>query len=153
MSLKVAFLSNKLTLRGSEVALYDYAHYNETLLGNESFIVTRDVDRIRHEFDVSLEAYERFAKRFGRLLFYESMTDIERHIQEQGIDVLYIIKSGEPHDGLITTKCRCVVHAVFNPTRPHGDRFAVIHEQLNKLFGTRVPVVPYIVALPSQEDL
>lgn len=96
MSLKVAFLSNKLTLRGSEVALYDYAHYNETLLGNESFIVTRDVDRIRHEFDVSLEAYERFAKRFGRLLFYESMTDIDVISKNRGSTCSTSSKAGNP---------------------------------------------------------
>ena len=43
----VAFLSNKLTLRGTEVAIYDYAHYNETLLGNKSVMITRDYTRLR----------------------------------------------------------------------------------------------------------
>jgi hypothetical protein len=38
----IAFLSNNLTLRGTEVALYDYADYNEKILGNKSIIITRD---------------------------------------------------------------------------------------------------------------
>uniref|UniRef100_A0A6C0HJ50 Uncharacterized protein n=1 Tax=viral metagenome TaxID=1070528 RepID=A0A6C0HJ50_9ZZZZ len=38
----IAFLSNKLTLRGTEIAMYDYAEYNEILLGNKSIIITRN---------------------------------------------------------------------------------------------------------------
>ena len=32
---KVAFYSPHLSVRGTEVAMYDYAQYNETILGNE----------------------------------------------------------------------------------------------------------------------
>lgn len=35
---KVAFWSNQLCERGTEVAIYDYAHYNETILNNKSYI-------------------------------------------------------------------------------------------------------------------
>lgn len=41
----IALLSNKLTLRGTEVSLYDYAYYNETLLNNKSIIITRDIEK------------------------------------------------------------------------------------------------------------
>jgi hypothetical protein len=60
----VGFLSNKLTLRGTEVAMYDYADFNETILNNKSIIITRDYNRIQHEFDVSLDAYNKFHNRF-----------------------------------------------------------------------------------------
>jgi len=36
----VAFHSNELNVRGTNVALYDYALYNEELLGNKSFIIS-----------------------------------------------------------------------------------------------------------------
>lgn len=36
--MKIAFLSNKLTLRGTEAAMYDYADYNENLLNNQYII-------------------------------------------------------------------------------------------------------------------
>jgi hypothetical protein len=39
-NMKILFHSNQLALRGTEVALYDYAHYNENFLGNESLIVS-----------------------------------------------------------------------------------------------------------------
>ena len=34
----IGFLANHLGLRGSEIALYDYAYYNQTILKNKSFI-------------------------------------------------------------------------------------------------------------------
>ena len=37
---KIAFHSNQLCIRGTEVALFDYAHYNETILGNKSYIIS-----------------------------------------------------------------------------------------------------------------
>ena len=36
--MKVAFFQPHLCLRGTTVAMYDYAYYNEKLLGNESII-------------------------------------------------------------------------------------------------------------------
>ena len=35
---KIAFHSNQLSLRGTEIALYAYAKYNEEILGNKSVI-------------------------------------------------------------------------------------------------------------------
>ena len=34
--MKIAFFENFLNVRGTTVALFDYAHYNEVLLGNQS---------------------------------------------------------------------------------------------------------------------
>jgi hypothetical protein len=36
---KIAFWDNGLGERGTTVALYDYAHFNEVLLGNKSIIL------------------------------------------------------------------------------------------------------------------
>ena len=36
----IAFHSNQLGIRGTEEALYDYAHFNETILKNKSFIIS-----------------------------------------------------------------------------------------------------------------
>ena len=38
--MKIAFHSNQLGLRGTEIALFDYAYYNRELLGNESIIIS-----------------------------------------------------------------------------------------------------------------
>ena len=37
--MKIAFHSNQLGIRGTEVTMYDYAFYNRGLLGNDSIII------------------------------------------------------------------------------------------------------------------
>ena len=39
--MKIAFHNNQLSLRGTEVAMYDYAKYNEEILGNESIVISK----------------------------------------------------------------------------------------------------------------
>ena len=38
--MNIAFYSNQLCLRGTETALFQYAKYNEEILGNKSFIIS-----------------------------------------------------------------------------------------------------------------
>ena len=143
----VAFLSNKLTLRGTEVAIYDYAHYNETLLGNKSVIITRDYNRIKHEFDVDKQAYDKFNERFD-VFYYSSQPDIDRIVLEHKITHLFIIKSGQ-NDGLFSNNCINIIHCVFNITQPHGQVYTPIGETINQRFGKNYPVTPHIVRLPD----
>ena len=42
----IAFYTPTIDIRGTCVAIYDYAHYNEVLLGNTSVIITSDVKQI-----------------------------------------------------------------------------------------------------------
>ena len=37
--MKIAFHDNSLSLRGTTVALYDYAYYTREIIGNESIIL------------------------------------------------------------------------------------------------------------------
>jgi hypothetical protein len=141
----VAFLSNKLTLRGTEVAIYDYAHYNETLLGNKSVIITRDYNRIKHEFDVDKQAYDKFNERFD-VFYYSSQPDIDKIVLEHKLTHLFIIKSGQ-NDGLFSNNCINIIHCVFNITQPHGQVYTPIGETINQRFGKNYPVTPHIVRL------
>ena len=36
--IKIGFWTNQLCERGSEIALFDYAYYNQKILGNKSYI-------------------------------------------------------------------------------------------------------------------
>lgn len=146
----VAFLSNKLTLRGTEVAIYDYAHYNETLLGNKSVIITRDYHRIKHEFDVDKQAYDKFNERFD-VFYYGTQPDIDKIVLEHKITHLFIIKSGQ-NDGLFSNHCINIIHCVFNITQPHGQVYTPIGETINKRFGKNYPVTPHIVTLPDCDE-
>ena len=43
---KIVFYDNNLTLRGTSIALYNYADYNEKILGNKSIIIAKPDDFI-----------------------------------------------------------------------------------------------------------
>lgn len=133
--MRVGFLNNQIDNRGTGNAVFDYAHYNETLLGNESLIFTRSFN----QKDVNME--KRLIQRFG------DIRDIE--ITRPGLlfslDVLYHIKYGYD-DGFTTPKgIRYAVHGVFDNS-PHGDRYAVISRWLAGEYGV---YVPHIVSLPA----
>lgn len=146
--MKVAFLCNKLTIRGDNVAMYDYAHFNETLLGNQSVIITRDFNKIMNHFDVDIKAYLKFKRRFP-VFYYEKREDLDVIVEREKIDVLYIIKSGTLIDGLITNKCKCVIHCVFELNNPHGDVYASVSPSVNKMWNTNYPVVPHMIYIPE----
>lgn len=149
--MKIAFLENMLNIRGTSVALYDYAHYNETLLGNESIVLTR---RYQPHVDACPEVHEKFRRRFP-VHYYDSKHDIQDILDREKPQCLYVIKGGLAHDGLHTFQgVREIVHAVFDPTGPHGHVYCVISPWLNLAFGTHHPVLPHIVHLPeSPRDL
>ena len=65
MNYKVAFYSPHMSLRGTEVALYDYARYNEELLGNHSIIISHANDKRNDETVI-----DKFKKRFGNDVFF-----------------------------------------------------------------------------------
>lgn len=135
--MKVGFITNHISYGGTEVALYDYAHFNETLLGNTSVILTRDF-RSTHG-----EIYEKFSRRFP-VFYIASQKDIDDIAIRENIDVVYVQKSGEP-DWFVSTQKKCVVHAVFETRYPHGNIYAAISSSLNTLYNTKIPVVPYMV--------
>lgn len=143
-TMKIGFLTNHISYGGTEVALYDYAHYNETLLGHTSVVLTRDL-RSTHS-----EIYSKFEARFP-VLYISQQSDIDRIVVEEGIDCLYVIKSGES-DWFYTTKCRYIVHCVFTTRYPHGSVYCAISNELNKIHGTNVPVLPHMICVDSHTD-
>lgn len=148
---KVAFLSNKLTLRGTEIALYDYADYNERILCNESIIITRDYDLIKHEYDVDKQAYDKFHSRF-KVEYYSNNHDIDNVVMKHGITHLYIIKAGDSWDGILSSKCKNLIHCVFTTQTPHGQVYSPISQVINNIYNTNFPVVPHMAHLPDTNE-
>lgn len=142
--MKVAFVTNHISYGGTDVSLYDYAHFNEILLGNQSIILTRDF-RSTHE-----EIYAKFQSRFP-VFFLSSPSDIDAIVLREHVDIVYVQKSGEV-DPYICNVRPCGVHAVFTTRFPHGRVYAAISSSLNTLYQTRVPVVPYMVYLEDTKE-
>jgi hypothetical protein len=150
MSITVAFLSNKLTLRGTEIAIYDYADYNEKILQNKSIIITRDFEKIKNEFDVSIQAYNKFKSRFP-VFYYENMNDVDSIVVNNNISHLFIEKAGD-WDGILSSKCKNIIHCVFSTAQHHGQVYTPIGNTINNLCNTNYPVLPYMVTLPEHNE-
>jgi hypothetical protein len=143
----VAFHTNQLSERGTEVALYDYAHYNETILGNRSIVVTPAAPETCNPGVLA-----RFRERF-EVVRYKDPTRLEDEVLiPRGVEVFYCIKRGVP-DALDIGKLKFCVHVIFREHKPHGDVYAYVSEWLaRKMAGTEGRWVPHIVHKPASEE-
>lgn len=141
----IFFHANQLGLRGTEVALYDYAFYNEQILGNKSYIIS--VKGGQHD----QSALKKFGEKF-EVFFYNSPQEREDIVRSRGGDVFYAIKSGE-NDGVVVEGVRNCIHAVFRCHEPHGDVYAYVSEWLAKdQSGGALPWVPHMIDLPKTKE-
>lgn len=140
--MKVAFLFGTLNERGTSVANYDYAHFNETLLKNKSIILLRSGQEP--------SVVEKFSTRF-QVFTYTDMAEVDDVISRESIDVCYMLVHGnrEKSPERLPRGCKLVVHCVFNTRTPFGDVYAGISDYLNKRCGTDYPVVPHMIHLPE----
>jgi len=147
--MKILFHENELNYRGTSSAMYDYADFNEKLLGNESFICYHKHEKTNH-----IEGIEKFKKRFN-VLAYEDFSEVENFIAKNGIDLFYAIKNGNK-DGVETKECKSVIHSVFKHYEPHGEVYAYVSEWLaQEMTDGNSPFVPHMVnfEFDTEEDL
>ena len=144
--MRIGFHTNSLSLRGAEIAVYDYALHNQSLLQNESLVFYKS--HLQSEPSV----IHKFSKHF-KLMPYEGNADLARLADQEKIDLLYFIKSGE-RDGDLISNVPCAIHAVF-PTKVqefHGDKMAFVSEWLAKEYSNhKIPFVPHMINLPNVE--
>jgi hypothetical protein len=140
--MNIIFHSNQLGIRGTEVALYDMAHYNETILGNTSYIT--------YPANSDLTSFDKFNNRFkDRMLPYEDFSSLEEVCNRLGITHSYIIKAGY-NDGKLISGVKNFVHAVFDGSQPHGECYMAISEWLGKRYN--IDYLPHNVSLPNVKE-
>jgi hypothetical protein len=142
--MKIAFHTNQLSLRGTEVAMYDYAKYNEEILKNESIIISKDPSIWNYSHPL---AEKKFKDRF-KVLQYKNFLDVEPFLNKEQVDVFYAQKTGI-NDGIVSLGRKTVIHMVFQNYQPHGDVYAAISKWLGNRFN--IPYVPYMLDLPNIE--
>ena len=144
----VAFHTNTLGVRGSETAVWDYANFNETILGNRSILCLRE--------ELCDEVNPVFAKWKARfpILSYRSKRELSEKLLSQDASVLYQIKPG-PFDGFVIPGVRNCIHSMFLSDEFHGDRFAYVSRWAAMVMtGRGDSFVPHLVPrLPSQQNL
>ena len=134
----VLFFDPNLNERGTSIATYDYAHFNEIILGNKSIIASLTTSE--------LKSFEKFNNRFETYIF-DSFLDI----QKLQCDYFYSLKYGY-NDNQIHPNSKNLVHVVFPSFDPHGDVYTYVSEWLAKSYGNNYPYVPHMVNLPEVES-
>ena len=137
-----------MSLRGSENALWDYANFNETILGNHSVIC--------HPAELENAENPTFAKWKARfpLVPYRTKAELSSKLRERESDVLYQIKPG-PYDGFLISGVKNCIHSMFLSDEFHGDCFAYVSRWASKVMtGKEESFVPhYVPKLESKENL
>jgi hypothetical protein len=138
--MKIAFHSNQLGLRGTEVSLYDYAIGNRDILGNESIIIS--------DAKADLTTLDKFRAQFPVYL-YNDFSEVEKIIDQEKIDAFYIQKAGF-NDGKLVKNAKNLVHTVFKHNEPHGEVYAYISEWLSQeMSNGKFDFIPYMINLPD----
>lgn len=139
--MKVGFYTKTIDPRGTCVALYDYSHYNELLLGNESLIFTSSSS-------VQDETFIKFSHRF-RIVFANSKEELHQELIKNEIDVMYTIEYGKD-EGLWFSDIKTCVHCVFDMSQPHGDVYAGVSKSLAQKYGKTL-YVPHMISMKKSK--
>jgi hypothetical protein len=158
----VAFFIRHFGERGTEVAVYSYAHYNETILGNKSIILAfhkETYDMIYYSCGVRFiqDSFNRFSARFP-IIQVRDFSEVDALLEKLNVDAFYMLTHGAiGHDGYpfaIPATAHSIIHCVFTTQEPHGSVYIPISDHLNEKYGTTYPVLPHIVDVAdTREDM
>ena len=155
--MRILFHCEQLNYRGTTNSTYDYAHYNQEILGNESVIAYSNKGPAGKDTGSVPAVIDKFKSKF-QTLEYESESDLNNiaskfdfcYSQRAGLKVNMTTKIPLP----IVNTTRFGVHCVFQYYDPHGDVYAYISDWLSesvaKSYNQPIcPFVPYVVDLPQ----
>ena len=151
---KIAFFVPHQGLRGTEVATYDYAHFNEIILGNESVIVSVDTQIPSENEYHHTTVHDKFLKRFGQNFYHcKNFDEMNELLKKLHVDIFYVLKAGDK-DNKISKVCKNAIHAVFpGNIEVHGDIYACISRWLaSQRPHLKLPYVPHIVSLTETKE-
>ena len=135
----IAFWDNQLGERGTTVSLYDYAFYNQKLLGNKSYIFYDKNNRENKE-----DIIQQFKKHFT-VHKTDNFKEVDDYLLQYNITHIYIIKSGNLDSRLSKVAKNCI-HCVFDCYQPHGEVYSSISPWVKGNNG-QFPVVPHMINL------
>jgi hypothetical protein len=158
--MNIGFFVRHFGERGTEVSVYDYANYNEEILNNKSYIIcfTQETQKMIG-FPTVRHSYSKFAARFP-IIEINNFSDMKGIVDNINLSYFYTQTHGWRDDIYdfnnkdIWGKTKTIKHCIFDTSHPEGDYCISISSHLNTVYSTHIPVIPYIVHLPSlNEDL
>lgn len=143
--MRIVFQDNQLCLRGTSVAVYDYAYYCRELLGVDSYVIYQQNAKDNNE-----KVIKKFKETFdeSHVIAYSNLYDMNRIVDSLNADIFYAIKSGR-RDGVVSRSAKNCIHSVFQSNDPHGNVYAYVSEWLAARMGRPGAYVPHIVNLPK----
>ena len=144
--MKIALHDNCICVRGTTVAIYDYAYFLKEKYNYDCIIIYNQT-RTENDKDV----YAKFAKHFP-IYSYENPSEIDNILLKEKCDYFFMIKGGLP-DGIISNVCKNLVMAISAHVRQHhihGDKFFVCSKWLKNLTG--IDYVPHMINLPDVKE-
>lgn len=163
---KIAFHLTYMSERGTEVSAYDYAFYNEEILGNKSIIIANrkkifnniekifidllkkvkifDDNNIKIFTKRQRSSYKKFSNKF-KIFFYDKREEIDQICKENKVDYFYAQKPGFK-DNIYSNYSKNLIHALYMFNQPHGHRYLYCSEWLSKkMTGKKDFYVPFII--------
>lgn len=141
--MNIAFWDNCLCERGTTTSLYDYAYFNQTILGNKSYIFYDKNNK---------ENKENIIKKFQEQFIVNetnNFKEVDFFLKKFNITHIYIIKGGE-RDSRLSKVAKNCIHCVFNCYQPHGEVYSSISHYVKGNEG-KYPVVPHMINLPKHD--
>lgn len=151
----VAFFIRHFTERGTEVAVYNYAHYNEKILGNKSIIICFTATMQVKNFGVHFadrQSFKMFNERF-QVIEINSFLEMPMIIQNNHLDFFYTLTHGGNDiynfndKSIWVPPCKTIKHCVFSTNNKEGDFYISIGNHINK--ENKCKVIPHIVDFPE----
>lgn len=134
--MKIAFHIYTFSFRGTEIATYDYAHFSETILGNQSIIVApKKIHQNNHQ-----QTIEKFVSRFP-LYLYDDMENLEKYLIKEKVDAMYVIKYGLK-DEVELKNIPMLIHCVYKIEEPHGLVYAGVSESISSKNVSHIVNIP-----------
>jgi hypothetical protein len=154
--MNIGFFVRHFTERGTEVAIYDYAKYNEDILHHRSYIICFTPEtQHRLNFPTERQSYHKFKARFP-ILEINDIRDMESIIQQYKLSFFHTLTHGGQdmyafEDKQLWGNCKTIKHCVFDTSCPEGDYYISIGQSVNSNCNTHYPVIPHMVDLPHVE--
>lgn len=153
MQYRVAFFPQHFCERGTEKTTYDFADFNEKILGNYSIIICFTEEKIRKLNFIQTKQFvkQKYKRRF-KIYEINQISEIGSILKENKITHFYIQSHGFYRDiynftnKSIYGNCKTIYHCAFGPMARQGSTLrCIVGEYLNKRFSKNLPVLPPIV--------
>jgi hypothetical protein len=146
--MKLAFYEPHLCLRGTTVAVFDYAYYIREYYNIQPLII----NEINHPVNNS-SVIRRFKKEF-ECISINNFSELDRVLTQEKADYVYTIKQGFKSDGKIVNNTKMLIHATGTPgpTEKHGHKYAYVSKWSSQYCSNlEIPYVPHMINLPEED--